>query len=181
MTHNKSALLTIDLQMGPLWGTFKKEEVMCSMKNLIQKAKIEEVPIIYTQHEEPAGGILTRNSPYWQFVDGVSPRSQDIVINKLATDAFNHTKLQEILGELEVTHLVVMGARTEYCVDTTCRVAISLGYDVTLVKNGHTTVDGIIPAEEIMDHHNYHLSTIGSPDRKIKVVKECDIEFLKQQ
>jgi len=178
MIKNRSALLVIDIQMGPLWGTYKKEEVMCTIKNLIQKAKKEEVPVIYTQHEESSGGILFRNSPYWQFDESISPESQDIVIHKMATNAFNYTNLQEKLEDLGVTHLVVTGARTEYCVDTTCRAAISLGFDVTLVKNGHTTVDGIIPAQEIIDHHNYHLSTVGTPERKIQVIKESDIKFL---
>ncbi|MBS4172239.1 cysteine hydrolase family protein [Bacillus sp. FJAT-49736] len=179
MIKNRSALLLMDLQFGPLWGTINKEEVICTIKKLIEKAKLENVPIIYTQHEELTGGILIRNSPFWQLEESLVP-GHDIIIPKLATDAFYQTKLNEILADLGVTHLVIAGARTEYCVDTTCRVAISLGYDVILVEDGHTTVDGILPAKRIIDHHNYHLSTVGTPERKIKVMKESDIGFYKE-
>ena len=36
---------------------------------------------------------------------------------------------------------IVMGAQTEVCVDTTCRRAFGLGFDVTLVSDGHSTWD----------------------------------------
>ena len=48
---------------------------------------------------------------------------------------------------------------TEYCIDTTCRRAVSLGYDVTLVADAHTTHDNdLLPAEKIIAHHNRSLS-----------------------
>jgi nicotinamidase-related amidase len=51
--------------------------------------------------------------------------------------------------------LVVAGIQTEYCVDTTCRRAYSLGYDVTLVQDGHSTWDTPdLCAPQIIAHHN---------------------------
>jgi len=35
--------------------------------------------------------------------------------------------------------LLIMGAQTEVCVDTTCRRASSLGFSATLVSDGHNT------------------------------------------
>lgn len=56
-----------------------------------------------------------------------------------------------IIDKLNHEHII----HTSYCVDTTCRSAIAAGLDVTLIK------DGIIPAEQIIKHHNHHLSMVA--------------------
>ncbi len=76
-----------------------------------------------------------------------------------------------------VNHLVVVGARTEYCVDTTCRRAVTLGFDVTLAADGHTTGDGAIPADFIIKHHNHNLSTVKTIHNQIKVIPSEDVTF----
>jgi nicotinamidase-related amidase len=46
-----------------------------------------------------------------------------------------HGEWGQVKQELEkrgIAHLIVAGGMTEYCVDTTCRRATSLGYDVTM-------------------------------------------------
>jgi nicotinamidase-related amidase len=55
----------------------------------------------------------------------------------------------------DVGKLVVVGLQTEYCVDTTCRRAYGLGYEVILVRDAHSTWDmGGMSASQIIDHHN---------------------------
>jgi nicotinamidase-related amidase len=61
--------------------------------------------------------------------------------------------------------------------DTTCRRAISLGYDVTLVADGHTTRDGVMPAAEIIRHHNAVLPGLVHPDHHVTVVPGHDVRF----
>lgn len=177
----KEALLIIDLQFGPLWGTYKREEVLSNIRYLINKAEEEDIPIIYTQHEEPPGGILIKGSQFWEFETGFTPRSKDIVIHKQSTDAFYQTSLKEEIERLGVSHLIVVGARTEYCVDTTCRAALSLGFNVSLIEDGHTTADGVIPAEMIIQHHNNHLSLIGTSETNLIVVSASNCYFKKEQ
>lgn len=177
MKEEKVALLVMDLQFGPLWGTYKKEETLLVIKKLIEKAEIEDVPIIYTQHEELAGGFLVKGSQYWQFEQGIFPRSEDMIIHKQATDAFYNTSLKDELHKREITRLIVVGARTEYCVDTTCRAAIALGFNVTLVEDGHTCVNGVIPAESIIKHHNYNLNTVATPETRISVIPSNQVIF----
>jgi nicotinamidase-related amidase len=54
-----------------------------------------------------------------------------------------------------INRLIVMGAQTEVCVDTTCRRAFSLGFSVTLVSDGHSTWDNAtLTAEQIIRHTN---------------------------
>ncbi|HEX3047657.1 MAG TPA: isochorismatase family protein, partial [Bacillota bacterium] len=44
---------------------------------------------------------------------------------------------------------------TEFCVDTTCRRAFSLGYETTLVQDAHSTFHSkVLTAPQIIAHHN---------------------------
>jgi nicotinamidase-related amidase len=67
---------------------------------------------------------------------------------------------------------------TEYCVDTTCRRATSLGYDVTLVSDAHLTRDSeVLPATSIIAHHNFVLADFGAGDHAVKVKPTDEIDF----
>lgn len=51
--------------------------------------------------------------------------------------------------------IVIAGIQSEICIDAICRRAYSLGYDVTLVRNGHSTYDStVLSAFQIIKHHN---------------------------
>lgn len=177
MQEHRTGLLVIDAQFGPMWDTYKKEETLSVIRNLIDKAKQNSIPIIYTQHEELTGGFLVRGSQFWQFHQEIVPQPEDLIIHKQAADSFYQTSLQEELKKRGITHLVLTGARTEYCVDTTCRAALSLGFDITLVEDGHTTTNAVIPAQSIINHHNLTLKNISNPQRKISVLPSEQITF----
>jgi nicotinamidase-related amidase len=177
MQEHKTALLVIDAQVGPLWGTYKKEETFSVILNMIERAEKENIPIIYVQHEELPGSLMARGSQFWQLSEGINPRPEDLIVHKRATDAFYQTELKEELDKQGITRLVVVGARTEYCVDTTCRSAVTLGFHVTLVEDGHTSADGAIPAEMVIKHHNHNLSTVRTPERRITVTPSNQVTF----
>jgi nicotinamidase-related amidase len=80
------------------------------------------------------------------------------VIHKSTPDAFHETPLQHELAARRIKHLVVAGLQTEYCIDTTCRRAFSLGYHITLVEDAHSTWDSLpLTAQQIINHHNHVL------------------------
>lgn len=94
-----------------------------------------------------------------------------------AAGSFEQTSLKEKLDNRDITHLVIVGVRTEFCIATTCRAATTLGFKFTLVEDGHTTVDGEIPAEKIITQYNETLSKTCSEDRFISVVPVDKILF----
>ena len=90
-------------------------------------------------------------------------------MQKTQRDSFYNTNLKEILDGLGIKKLIVAGMQTEFCVDTTCRIAYSSGYELTLVKDAHTTFDSpVLPAEQIISHHNGVLKGIAG----LKTTKE---------
>jgi nicotinamidase-related amidase len=108
----------------------------------------------------------------------VAPHPDDLVLSKRASDAFYETPLHANLQSLRITHLVVTGAQTEFCVDATCRRAASLNYDVSLVADGHTTGDSeLLTTAQIVAHHNHLVAPLAYPTHPISVQLAKEIRF----
>lgn len=63
--------------------------------------------------------------------------------------------------------LIICGLQTDYCVNATVRQALTLGYDVVLAADAHSTVD----------NGNTTLAHLSSPVFRIDVTLACDIRF----
>jgi nicotinamidase-related amidase len=158
------ALLVIDVQLGMYEESdpvYHGEELLETIGGLIVKARAAGVPVIYVQHSGSEGHPLHPQAPGWPIHPAIAPASApdggggELVIHKRDPDSFQGTDLQSELEARGIKHLVVAGIQTEYCVDTTCRRAYSLGYDVTLVQDGHSTWDTPdLQASQIVAHHN---------------------------
>lgn len=74
------------------------------------------------------------------FLDEVAPSGDEIVINKTASGVFSSTNLHYVLTNMGISSLYVVGVYTNECVETTVRDACDLGYLVTVVADGCTTV-----------------------------------------
>ena len=75
-----------------------------------------------------------------EFLEEVAPVGDEIVINKTASGVFSSTNLYYILNNLKIDSLFVTGVYTNECVSTTVRDAADLGFLVTLIDDGCTTV-----------------------------------------
>lgn len=73
---------------------------------------------------------------------------------------------------------MIAGLMTQYCVDTTCRRAVSLGFDVTLVADAHTTADSdTLQVEQIVAHHNALLDGFDAGSATIRVTPLAQVAF----
>jgi nicotinamidase-related amidase len=95
----------------------------------------------------------------------------DTIIKKQMPDAFYKTGLQQYLSAHGIKKLIIAGIQTELCVDTTYRQACNLEYEVTLVKDAHSTWDRDgLTASQMIAHHNALLSdwfVTGKEERDI--------------
>src|SRR5262245_21985248 len=172
-----TALLVIDMQIGLVDIGYQAKEVLTCIKDLVRRAREGGAPVIHVQHHHASYPPLMAGTPTWKIHPDVAPVAGEIVIGKTASDSFHGTRLDEELQGLGVRRLVVTGMQTEFCVDTTCRRAISLGFDVTLVADGHTTCDGLLPAADIIRHHNAVLPGLAHPDHHVSVVPGHGVRF----
>jgi len=159
------ALLIIDVQHALCHGelaAFEADRVISRINSVARRVRESGGLVVVIQHESPAGA-LAYGSPGWQLASGLVTATTDVFMRKTATDSFHSTPLQAILQKHGAARLIVCGLQSEFCVDTTTRRALALGYPVTLVADGHTTMDnGTLTAAQISAHHNETLSNITS-------------------
>jgi nicotinamidase-related amidase len=160
--QGSTALLVIDMQEGnftcdpPVWNG---DALLDTVSRLIGRAREKGVPVVFIQNDGPTGGVDEPGTSGWEIHPRIAPLAEDIVLSKSSPDAFLDTGLEEELAELRIERLVICGLQTEFCVDTTTRRAYSLGYEVVLISDGHSTWDGeVLSALQIIAHHNSVLS-----------------------
>jgi len=155
---NNTALLVIDVQAGnfeesaPVHGG---SGLLAKISRLIARSRAAGGSVVYVQHCGPEGAIDQPGTPGWEIHPAIAPVESDAVVQKSHPDVFQDTNLQRELKSRGIKRLIITGMQTEYCVDTTCRRAYSLGYDVTLVEDAHSTWDtDFLTAPQIIAHHN---------------------------
>ena len=159
------ALLIIDVQHALCHGEyagFEADRVIDRINSVSERVRRSGSLVVVIQHESPSG-LLVHGSAGWQFAKGLVTAPTDVFLRKTATDSFHNTDLHTVLQQHGVSRLIICGLQSEFCVDTTTRRALALGYPVTLVADGHTTLDNAtLKAAQISAHHNETLSNITS-------------------
>jgi nicotinamidase-related amidase len=176
----KAALLIIDVQVGlvALMPDEVKERVLSNIAALLARARSSGLSVLFIQHDGPKGHPLEVNTPGWAIHPSVHPVDSEPVINKRASDSFFETRLAEELKNGSIKHLIIAGGMTEYCVDTTCRRAVTLGYDVTLVADAHLTRDTpVLTAGQVIAHHNLVLDGFAAGAHSIKVEPAAQVSL----
>ncbi len=176
----ESALLIIDVQVGIIdgLGAYRGREVVGQISNLRSEARAASLPVIFVQHDGEKGHPLEVGIRGWEIHPEIPPQEGDLIIRKRASDSFFETTLQRELELRGIKHLIITGCMTEYCVDTTSRRAVSLGYDVTLVSDAHTTVDNkLLTAAQVIAHHNALLDGFDAGSHAITVKTADKVTF----
>lgn len=182
------ALVIIDVQKDVLGGQGAPERtpaidaaydgVVARLVGLRDRARAAGVPVIVVQHDDPEGSSIAVGTTGWELRPEIAPADGEILINKRACDSFFGTDLDQRLRERAVTHLVIGGCITQFCVDTTARRAVTLGYDVTLIGDGHMTADrGGLSFEQIIAHHNATLDGFDAGEHMVDVKISSAIAF----
>ncbi|WP_136607291.1 cysteine hydrolase family protein [Paenibacillus dokdonensis] len=157
-----TALLIIDMQIAlfsyedePL---YRGEQVLDNIRGLTDKARRAGAPVIYVQHCSLEDDEFREGCATWPIHPQIAPLETDMIVKKYSWDSFHGTPLQEHLQKLGVQKLVIAGGQTEFCLDTTCRRAYSLGYKNILVRDAHSTLDSKqMTAPQIIAHHEHVL------------------------
>ncbi len=157
---SKSALIIIDVQSGMYDGKkiapiFEGEKKIKKIKHLALEARIKGITLIYVIHNGDKGHPLEKGTKDWEIKKQITPEKGEEVIEKKYPDSFQETRLEEVLRDLSISNLYIVGNQTEYCIDTTCKSAFSKGFNVLLVEDCHSTWDtNTLTATQIIQHHN---------------------------
>ncbi len=183
-----TALLIIDMQkailtgkVGPDRQPFVDEALEKTVKRLagvLYRARNSATPVVIVQHDGSEDHRLATGSEGWELRPEFAPLSGEYHVRKQFSDAFFETSLGAYLSRLGILRLVIGGALTQYCVDTTVRSAVAHGYDVTLLSDGHTTADqGDLTFDQIITHHNLTLDGFdaGMCDVRLATCEEVEV------
>ena len=173
-----TALLVVDVQNGVVEGAHERDAVVANVCSLVEKARREEVPVVWVQHSDEG---LARWSDAWRIVPELAPDEAEPLVEKSYGDSFEDTTLETVLSDLGVGRLVVVGAQTDACVRSTLHGAFARGYDATLVSDAHTTEDlsawGAPPPAQVIAHTNLYWSDQSAPGRTAGTVATEDVDF----
>ncbi len=173
-----TALLVIDVQNGVVSGAHEREAVVRNIESLVERARIESVPVVWVQHSDEG---LKRGSEEWRIVPELEPQAEEPLVEKHYGDSFEETPLETVLDGLGVGRLIVVGAQTDMCIRNTLHGALVRGYDATLVQDAHTTEDltqwGAPPPAQVIAHTNLYWANQTAPGRAAGTVATSEVRF----
>lgn len=176
----KTAVLVIDVQQALCEGPGAVHDgpgTIARINTVTQRARAAGVPVVFIQHESPTGELVFQSAG-WQLTRGLKAEPADARVRKTTPDSFLRTDLPAMLAAQGIEQLVVCGMHTEFCVDTTTRRALALGYPVTLVADAHTSAGNqAIAATDVIAHHNATLTNISSFGPRVVAVTSADLQF----
>ena len=150
-------LLIIDAQQELIEGNqkdqpvFNKEQLLDTINLVIEKGEKANASIVFVRDLDVAQGV----GKGFQVHEAIKMPANYEIFDKLATNSFHGTGLLAYLKATNTEHVVIMGCKTEHCIDTAVRTATINAMDVTLISDGHSTVDSNhLKAEQIIKHHN---------------------------
>ncbi len=177
---SKSALVVVDVQVGVVREAWEAPRVVRNVATAVDRARQAGVPVIWVQHNDEE---LIHGSPDWQLPPELAPVAGETRIDKQYNSSFEDTNLEEILAGLGVAHVVLAGAATNWCIRATAYGALDRGYDLTLIKDAHTTgtIDldngATIEAADIIRELNIGMTWVSYPGRTSGTASAADVEF----
>lgn len=177
---SKEVLLVVDVQVGVMSNVWDAPRIIKNVGTAVAKARKQGVPVIWVQH---ADDELVYGSPDWQLVPELVVAEGEIQIYKQFNSSFEQTPLEEMLAQLGATRIVLAGAATNWCIRATAYGALDRGYDLTLIKDAHTTEtiefeDGTkIEAADIIRELNIAMTWLSYPSRTNSTAAVEDIAF----
>ncbi len=131
------ALIVIDVQNGltkskPLYN---EQSFINTVNRAIKKYRDSNYPILFVQH---INDLLKNGTNNWEIDQRINKLPDDKIIQKNHGNAFQKTLLKKELTELGVKSIAIAGLSSHGCVKASCLGGMSEGFEIALIKNGHT-------------------------------------------
>ncbi len=149
----RTAVLPLDFQNDIVALTPNVEPILENAKRVLDAARDQDAAVVYVTVSFTEGypDAPVKTHPLYQMVSenrmvlaagsgaeihaSVSPKQDELVLNKTSVDPFVTTRLAQHLKILDVNTIVVMGLWTNAAVESTVRTAADMGYRVIAVRD----------------------------------------------
>ena len=111
------------------------------------------------------------------------PLPDEIRLEKHFNSSFEQTDLEQTLARLGISRIVLAGGMTSWCIQSTAYAALDRGYDLTVLKDAHTTEDieldkgEMIKAADIVTEFNIVMRWVSYPNLNNRVVSVDELDF----
>jgi nicotinamidase-related amidase len=180
LSGTNAALVVVDVQVGVVAKAWDRDRIVANVSLAADRAREAGVPVFWVQHHDKD---LQRDSAAWQWVAELEPRLAEPRIHKSYNSAFEGTDLMACLEELKVSHIVLAGAATNWCIRATAYGALDRGYDVTLLSDAHTTETmelapgRTVEAKCLIDDLNVAMRWLSYPGRTNAAKASAEVDF----
>lgn len=145
----QTALLLVDFQ-NDYFSTFEgakfelegTEKASSNASKILEFFRKSEGKIIHIKHESAKGASFFEIGTQGANIHkSVEPKENELVIIKNFPNSFKDTNLKEILDEINIKSLIIVGAMSHMCIDATTRAAKDFGYECTVISDATATRD----------------------------------------
>jgi nicotinamidase-related amidase len=177
-----ATLLVIDMQRSVLAECADVPGVTGRINELARQARAAGAAVVFIQHTDSDDPEMAAGSGGWQLAQALERLDGDALVPKTYRDSFAETALAALLAGSRTRRVVVTGAHSDFCVQTTALSALVRGYDVTLVSDAHTArpvalPEGELSAESIVAFVNSRFATLRYPGRTVEVLSAVDVSW----
>lgn len=143
----RQALLLIDIQNDYFTGGAMElvgmEPAADNAARLLERFREKGLPIYHVQHSSsrPGATFFIPGTSGMDIHKSVTPKDREPVIIKERPSAFKGTDLHAMLQRDAVNTLIIAGAMTHMCIDTTTRAARDLEFNCVVISDACATRD----------------------------------------
>ena len=167
----ETALLLIDVQVGvdvlSHWGGSNgrrnNPDAEAKMSQLLAAWRNAKLQVAFTRHDSrESASPLKFSLPTGAQKPGFEPAAGEIVVEKDVNSGFIGTDLEIQLRRAKISRLAIVGFFTNFCVETTVRMAGNLGFDTYLIEDCCSTSNRIGPDGIDRDPELVHAMTVAN-------------------
>src|SRR5450631_2870153 len=165
---SRTALIVVDVQRAfDQWEAAGKRRnnphAVARIVDLLTAFRDRAAPIFHIRHQgtRPNSSFLP-DATGFAVKDEAREIAGEPVIVKRVNSAFIGTDLETRLRAAGIGTLVICGATTNHCVETTTRMAGNLGFDASLVREATWTFDRTGPDGDAHSAEEIHAMTLAN-------------------
>jgi len=165
---HQTALILVDVQKAfDEWERAGRRrnnpDAVKRIKDILTVFRASGALIIHMRHasRDPVSP-LRQGQPGYAVREEAREQPGEPVLVKHVNSSFIGTDLEARLRERNIKYLVIVGATTNHCVETTARMAGNLGFEVKLVRDATWTFDLVGADGEHFPAEHVHAMTLAN-------------------
>jgi nicotinamidase-related amidase len=143
--NDHTALVMIDLQVNQLDPSFypvaDADALIKRLQDMLERARAAGIPVLWVRNCGGEADPDVKGTKGWELHPAFPPATDEPILDKTTCNTFASTDLDRRLRAHNVGRLIVAGLQSDWCIRETTQGALDAKYRVTLVEDGHSTLD----------------------------------------